>query len=133
MHMTASASELAAHIAEMRHEIAMLRDRLAQFESAAGGVTNGHFGEIRCAGWNVIDELGSPRISAATAPDGSAGIALRDRERRLRITLETYPDGGAGVAIRDTERKKRVVTGTLGDGSVALPTRDLKADAAARS
>jgi hypothetical protein len=131
--MTASASELAAHIAELRHEIAMLRDRLAQFEAAAGGVTNGQFGEIRCAGWSVVDELGSTRISAATAPDGSAGMARRERDRRLRITVETYADGGAGVAIRDTDRKKRVVTGTLGDGSVALPTRDLKADAIARS
>jgi len=63
----------------------------------------------------------------------SAGMALRDRDRRLRITMETYADGGAELAIRDIDRKKRIVTGTLGDGSVALPTRDLKADAAARS
>lgn len=127
--MNYSNNELAALIAEMQHEIRMLKERLANIETAAGGVSNGQFGDMRCAGWNVMDELGSVRISAATAPDGSAGIALRDRERRLRVTIETYRDAGAGIAFRDLDRKKRIVAGTLGDGSVALPTRDLKASA----
>jgi hypothetical protein len=127
--MPESNAELAALIAQMQHEIRLLKERLAQIESAAGGISNGQFGDIRCAGWNVMDELGCVRISAATAPDGSAGLSWRDRERRLRVTIETYRDGGAGIAFRDLERKKRVVAGTLGDGSVMLPTRDLKAAA----
>ena len=110
-------------------QLMKIREKLAQIESAAGGISNGQFGDIRCAGWNVMDELGCVRISAATAPDGSAGLSWRDRERRLRVTIETYRDGGAGIAFRDLERKKRVVAGTLGDGSVMLPTRDLKAAA----
>ena len=127
--MPESTAELAALIAQMQHEIRLLKDRLTQMESAAGGVSNGQFGDIRCTGWNVMDELGSVRLSAATAPDGSAGLSWRDRERRLRVTIETYKDGGAGIAFRDIDRKKRIVAGTLGDGSVALPTRDLKAAA----
>jgi hypothetical protein len=112
--MPESTAELAALIAQMQHEIRLLKDRLTQMESAAGGVSNGQFGDI---------------LSAATAPDGSAGLSWRDRERRLRVTIETYKDGGAGIAFRDIDRKKRIVAGTLGDGSVALPTRDLKAAA----
>ena len=127
--MPESNAELAALIAQMQHEIRLLKDRLIKVEAAGGGISNGQFGEIRCAGWSVMDEFGCVRISAATAPDGSAGIALRDRERRLRVTIETYKDAGAGIAFRDIDRKKRVVAGTLGDGSVALPTRDLKAAA----
>ena len=34
---------------------------------------------------------------------GSAGIALRDRERRLRVTIETYKDAGAAIAFRDID------------------------------
>jgi hypothetical protein len=127
--MPDSNSELAVHIAELQLEMRQLRERITQLEAAAGGVKNGHFGDIRCTSWSVMDELGSVRILAATAPDGSAGISWRDRDRRLRITAETYADGGAGIAFRDLDRKKRIVAGTLGDGSVALPNLDLKAAA----
>ena len=124
--MSASLPELAAIIAGMQHEIRQLKERITQLESAAGGVSNGQLGDLRCSGIHVMDELGAIRIAATTAPDGSAGISWRDRERRLRMTIETYADGGAGMAFRDIERRKRVVAGTLGDGTVALPTRDLK-------
>ncbi len=107
------------------------------------------FDTITCKEWKVVDKDGKPRIGAATAPDGSAGVAWVDKDGKPRIVAGTEPDGSANVVWADKDGKPRIGAGTghklgsgvmwydkdgkvrilaltLSDGTVFLPTEDLK-------
>ena len=61
---------------------------------------NPTFDTITCKAWRVVDKDG-----------------------KLRIDAESYADGSAGVALHDKDEEMRIMAGTSADGIVVLPTK----------
>jgi dipeptidyl aminopeptidase/acylaminoacyl peptidase len=73
----------------------------------------------------IVDTDGNKRIVLGSKPNGDAGIALFDRQNRLRMEQMTWANRNAGINHFDRTGKKRAGTLTVADGSAGLFLRDI--------
>ena len=85
--------ELQASVRRQRLAIVALASVLTGIAliGAARPLGDATFDTITCRTWVVVDRDGKDRIIADTFPDGTAGVAWFDKDRRQRIVAATAP------------------------------------------